>query len=402
MIKMEADTEGYRLLLFKEIYFIERFFNFVLKLSRFQVFNVKNRIMIKEITVKNFMVHSDLHLDDLPNINIIIGKNDTGKTGILKLLYATAKALEVFSLKKKNGDVSFKKELAEKLHDTFMPRKNGLGDLVQKGANEKLEVEIQINIQNPKYDQPINFSFSERTESSITQGIENGVKPLPDDSMNVLFIPAKEVLTAFNDIRSMRESYFGRGFDDTYLDLIKALSIETSKGHMSNELSQVNKTLEDLFEGKIEQTGQQDQPFIFKKGKQQFAMQQTAEGIKKIGILTTLINNRQIKKGTILFMDEPETALHPNAVRQLVEMLTRMSKAGVQIFIASHSYFVIKQMALCAKREKIAINCWSLEKEIGHPVTTTFHDLIDGILPNNSIIDESLAMYHDDLKVNLL
>ncbi len=357
--------------------------------------------MIKDISIKNFMVHSDLHLNDIPDINIIIGKNDTGKTGILKLLYATAKSLEVYSLKRRNGEVSFRKELAEKLQDTFMPRKNGLGDLVQKGSNDKLEVEIQVRIQNPRYDQPINFSFGERTESSITHGIENGVKPLPDDSMNVLFIPAKEVLTAFNDIRSMRESFFGKGFDDTYLDLIKALNIQTSRGRVPTELSSVNKTLEDLFEGKIEQTGQPEQPFIFKKGNQQFAMQQTAEGIKKIGILTTLINNRQIKKGTILFMDEPETALHPNAVRELVEMLVKMSKAGIQIFIASHSYFVIKQMAICAKRESVHINCWSLDKEIGKSVQANFHDLIDGILPDNSIINESLLMYNDDLKANL-
>jgi AAA15 family ATPase/GTPase len=357
--------------------------------------------MIKDIAIKNFMVHSDLKANDIPSINIIIGKNDTGKTGLLKLLYAASKTLEIYSLKKKSGDISFKKVLAEKLQDTFMPRKNGLGDLVQKGANDRLEVEIQIEIQNPKYSQPINFSFGERTESTITHGIDNGVKPVADDCMNALFIPAKEVLTAFNDIRSIREILFGRGFDDTYLDLIKALSVETSRGRVATELSNVNKNLEDLFEGKIEQTGQQNEPFLFKKGNQQFAMQQTAEGIKKIGILTTLINNRQLKKGTILFMDEPETALHPDAVRQLVEMLVKISKAGVQIFIATHSYFVIKQMALCGKRDKVNIQCWNLDKVKGMPVTTTFSNLIDGVLPENSIIKESLSMYNDDLKINL-
>ncbi|MNE57503.1 hypothetical protein D3C80_1524730 [compost metagenome] len=30
----------------------------------------------------------------------------------------------------------------------------------------------------------------------------------------------------------------------------------------------------------------------------------TAEGIKKIGILTTLIKNRKLRKNTVLFMDE--------------------------------------------------------------------------------------------------
>ena len=159
--------------------------------------------------------------------------------------------------------------------------------------------------------------------------------------------------------------------------------------------------MEDLFEGKIEQTGLQDQPFIFKKGNQQFSMQQTAEGIKKIGILTTLITNRQLGKGTVLFMDEPETALHPDAIRQMVEMLVAMSKAGVQIFIASHSYFVIKQLANCAKRDKLDINCWNLEREVGKSVKNSFHSLIDGVLPSNTIINEALEMFDEEINIDL-
>ena len=344
------------------------------------------------------MAHSDLILNEIPEINVIIGKNDTGKTGLLKLLYTAAKSLEIYSLKKKTGDPSFKKELADKLATTFMPRKNGLGDLVQKGSKEKLDV--NITIEHPKYKQVIYFSFGERTESVITTCIEH-VDALPENSVNALFVPSKEVLTAFNDISVIRDNFYGKGFDDTYLDLIRALRLETTKGKLASELSSVNKSLEDLFEGKIEQTGQEDQPFIFKKGNQQFTMQQTAEGIKKIGILTTLITNRQLGKGTILFMDEPETALHPDAVRKMVEMLVAMSKAGVQIFIASHSYFVIKQMAICAKRDQLHIKCWNLEKEMGMPVTNSFHDLIEGVLPDNSIVNQSLAMYNDDLKLNL-
>lgn len=219
------------------------------------------------------MAHSELSLKDIPSINVIIGKNDTGKTGLLKLLYATVKSLEVYSLKSKQSDVVYKKELSDKLLDTFMPRKNGLGDLVQKGSKEKLDVNITIVGNNGKYKQPIYFSFGDRTEKSITTCIEH-VEPLTNSSINALFVPAKEVLTAFADIRNIRENFYGVGFDDTYLDLIKALSLETTKGRVATELSQVNKSLEDLFEGKIEQTGQNDQPFIFKKGNQQFAMQQ--------------------------------------------------------------------------------------------------------------------------------
>ncbi len=346
------------------------------------------------------MAHSDLSLMNIPAINVIIGKNDTGKTGLLKLLYATVKSLEIYSLKAKSSDVAFKKELADKLTDTFMPRKNGLGDLVQKGSKDKLDVNVTIVGSNGKYKQGIYYSFGERTEKVILTGNEH-IESLPPNLMNSLFIPAKEVLTAFNDIRNIRELQYGVGFDDTYLDLIKALNIPTTSGRVATELSIVNKNLEDLFEGKIEQTGQNEQPFIFKKGNHQFAMQQTAEGIKKIGILTTLITNRQLGKGTILFMDEPETALHPDAIRQMVEMLVAMSKAGVQIFIASHSYFVIKQLANCAKRDNLDINCWNLEREAGKSVKNSFHSLIDGVLPSNTIIDEALEMFDEEINIDL-
>jgi len=345
------------------------------------------------------MAHSDLEVEDIPAINLIIGKNDTGKTGLLKLLYSTVKSLEIYSKKVKTTEAVFSKELADKMLNTFMPRNNGLGDLVQKGSREKLSVDLSINADSG-YSQDIHFSFGERTEKKIPDCSGN-IKPMPEKTINALFIPAKEVLTAFSDIRIIREQEYGVGFDDTYLDLIKSLDIPTKGGNIGNGLKSVNKSLEELFDGKIEQTGKADQPFIFKKGNQKFAIQQTAEGIKKIGILTTLINNRQLGKGTILFMDEPETALHPDAVRQMIDMLVAMSKAGVQIFLASHNYFVIKQLANSSKRENIDTLYWSLERENGQPTTNHFKNTNDGVLPQNSIVDEALKMYEEEIQISL-
>lgn len=346
------------------------------------------------------MAHSKLEVKEIPSINLILGKNDTGKTGLIKLLYTAIKSLEIYSKKVKNSDTIFARELAEKMLNTFMPRKHGLGDLVRKGSKEKLKVDLSIVGDSGGYEQNIYFSFGERTERKIPD-CNNHIKSIPNNVINAIFIPAKEVLTAFSDIRRIREQEYGVGFDDTYLDLIKSLDIPTTKGSVNNDLSTVNKSLEELFEGKIEQTGKKDQPFIFKKGNQKFAIQQTAEGIKKIGILTTLITNRQLGKGTILFMDEPETALHPDAVRQMVEMLVAISKAGVQIFIASHSYFIIKQLANSSKRENIETLCWSFERNNGLPITNEFKKINDGVLPNNSIIQEALSMYDEEITIDL-
>ncbi|MGH1337370.1 MAG: AAA family ATPase [Aureispira sp.] len=345
------------------------------------------------------MSHSDLSNADLPMINLIIGKNDVGKTGLLKLLYASTKALQVHGLKNNNGNSlsTFKEELSNKMLTTFMPAK-GLGDLVQKGSSGKAEINIRIE-DNAAYSQSIYYSFGEQTTKKIPNC--NKIEKFPSDRFNSLFLPPKEVLTAFNDIRNIRENIYGTGFDDTYYDLIKALALPVSKGRVASELSTVNKELEDLFQGKIQQTKDEKQPFVFKKGNQKFSMHQTAEGIKKIGILNTLIANRQLGKGTILFLDEPETTLHPDAVRKLIEMLVSMSKAGVQIFMASHSYFVIKQLAICASRDKIDALCWNLKRTEEDIVQAQFTNLIEGILPENSIINESLAMFDQELNVDL-
>ena len=351
--------------------------------------------MIKTLEIKNFMGFRSFEATKLTPINIIIGSNDSGKTGIVKLLYGISKTLEDFK-ERNTHNHTFKKILSEKLINTFQPRKNGLGELVRKGSNDKLSVNITYE---GKKKQNIQFSFGDTTTSSIIDCTENStIEPFEDD-YNALFIPAKEVLTAFEAIAITREQFNMIGFDDTYYDLILDLRVPTLQGKVNNDLISVNKKLEDLFEGVIAQ-GNKENPFIFKKSKLEFSMPMTAEGIKKIGILTTLIRNRKLRKNTLLFMDEPETALHPKAVRFLAEMIWSMSNAGVQIFITSHNYFLIKQLAIISKREKIDLNCFSLAKEAGQPVEYTLENMRLG-LPDNQIVKEALEMFNEEIKSDL-
>ena len=63
-------------------------------------------------------------------------------------------------------------------------------------------------------------------------------------------------------------------------------------------------SLEDMFDGEVIKEGKD---FLFRRGRERYSMSQVAEGIKKIGILTTLIKNGNLNKNTILFIDEPET-----------------------------------------------------------------------------------------------
>jgi predicted ATPase len=127
-------------------------------------------------------------------------------------------------------------------------------------------------------------------------------------------------------------------------------------------------------------------------------MSQIAEGIKKISILTTLIRNRTIRKGTILFIDEPETNLHPRAIIALCDMLFSLSRVGVQIYLATHSYFVLKQFEILARKHQESIQLCCLEKS--ENISIKFSDLKEG-MPDNPIIDASIKLYEEDVRLDL-
>lgn len=352
--------------------------------------------MIKSVSLQNFMGYSKFKSKEFAPINIIIGNNDTGKTGLLKLLYATSKTIDIYSRRKQNEDVNLKKLLAEKLFDTYQPGKKGLGELVNKLTKEKLVIDLEFKHPKLNYEDRLHFSFGESTTNTIVDCQEN-INAI-SDNFRCIFIPAKEVLTSLKAMRATRDNLHMPGFDDTYLDLIRALVIPTQKGNITEELRDVNKRLEELFEGQIEQGTDDD--FIFKKGNTEFQMQLTAEGVKKIGILTTLIRNRQLNANSVLFMDEPETTLHPEATRELVEMLILLAKAGIQIFIATHNYFVLKQMHLCARRDDVNANCYILNRQKGKSVDYTIFDLKEEF-PENSISGEAIKMADEETKLDL-
>jgi len=91
-----------------------------------------------------------------------------------------------------------------------------------------------------------------------------------------------------------------------------------------------------------EKTGQ----WYFWEGNKKFAITITSEGIKKLAIFNRLLANRYLRNSSIIFIDEPEASLHPKAISQFMEILYKLAQGGMQIFMATHSYFVIKKIYL--------------------------------------------------------
>ncbi|MEO5331452.1 MAG: ATP-binding protein [Magnetococcus sp. YQC-5] len=186
------------------------------------------------------------------------------------------------------------------------------------------------------------------------------------------------------------------GFDDTYLDLIEDFRAPITYGKIDPELAMIpNKIKNLLYEGEIVEKGME---FVFKRGTEEYPMAQTAEGFKKIGIISRLILNRSITKGSILLVDEPEANLHPKAIIAMADILFDLSQAGVQVYAATHSYFFLKRIEQLARMNDKYV-CLADLRRSPDGVKATFHDLRHEI-PDNPILAQSAYLLNEDIRLD--
>jgi predicted ATPase len=336
--------------------------------------------MINSVYTKNFGPLDNFEWNKLGSINLIIGPNSSGKSFLLKALYSAIRTLEDY---RRGDDQRTAAEiLQEKLYWTFQADK--IGDIVSKGADSSLEFKMQIDGQDFRY------AFGRDTVKQISE-IENHVNKRDNNSV---FLPAKEVLSIHHTILKSREIDKVFGFDDTYLDLARAIRQSPKKGKNFDEFAKSRQKLEEIIGGKIEFDDISGK-WLFKKGNLKFSIGSTAEGIKKIAIIDTLLGNRYIDDKSVIFIDEPESALHPTAIETLLDIVALLSERGIQFFMASHSYFVIKKLFLIAMQKKISIPviCFDNDK-------WNSSNFSEG-MPQNSIIQASIDLYTQEVETQL-
>ncbi|WP_128207826.1 AAA family ATPase [Akkermansia muciniphila] len=86
--------------------------------------------------------------------------------------------------------------------------------------------------------------------------------------------------------------------------------------------------------------------FLQRPGQQPIEMSLVAEGFKRLGTLSYLIRNGSVKKGSVLFWDEPEMNLNASHLPVLVKTLTGLAKTGVQVILSSHSLFLLRELMI--------------------------------------------------------
>lgn len=329
---------------------------------------------IKNCHIKNFTVFEDQEIEFCDGINVIIGANGTGKSHLLKILYALIQSMP-------RG-----KNLLELLNGLFKPE----------------DVEISLLFRNREYDVAFKIDTDQKSAEKILKIdrdaviMEGSVEPstVLNVKLNVkgIFIPPNDVLAIYPGFTA---SYEKRelAFDQTYYDICKALSAAPLK--KKNEiLSNVMPDLESILDGTVMQKG--DRFYVkSQSSKRTLEAHLLAEGHRKIATLLHLINNGSIDQDTILFWDEPEANMNPRLIKHIANVLRKLVDAGVQVFLATHDYLLTGELSIAAEYQtqpQVAVRFVGLSRKDDEPVTVQCGNTLTD-LQDNPILEEFAAHY---------
>lgn len=281
---------------------------------------------LSRVQLEHFTAFEKLDLDISAGVNVFIGANATGKTHLLKVLYAAC------DISKTQNDV------ADKLVNVFLPSQRRLGRLVkrQQGSSQ-----CHISIHREGLFEPLEVRFSnhaERTKHADVSGLASwhGV------ALESVYIPVKEMLAnapGFRSLYAQRDIHF----EEIYADILDRAYRPMLRGPLTKSRQNLLNILQRHLAGNVIQ---ENEEFFLrsKQGKLEFSL--LAEGLRKLGLLWLLIQNGTLLEGSVLFWDEPETNLNPTLLGMVADILLELQRQGVQVFLATHNYVLAQELDL--------------------------------------------------------
>ncbi len=293
--------------------------------------------MIESLSLRKFTVFDDLQIAFAPGINLVIGENGTGKTHLLKAAYAVCSANSRHvdpRAKTPNEVLEFK--VTQTLLPLFLPLDDKLGKLRTYGAGSDGSAELDAHFVPAGRRLRVRF-HSNSQAVAIQENVEYGRY-----SWKPVFIPTKEVLSFMKGFASLYERY-ELSFDQTYQDICLALDLPALRPEkLPTKSKWAMDEIRAICQGRFLFHG--GGKVTFKNESGEYSANIMAEGFRKVGILSRLLETGAIQPGVSgpLFWDEPEANLNPMVMRLLVKILIDLAREGQQIVIATHDYFVLK------------------------------------------------------------
>ncbi|WP_217614685.1 ATP/GTP-binding protein [Cellulomonas sp. GbtcB1] len=291
---------------------------------------------IARLSADSFGTFSKIDVKFAPGLNVIVGENSAGKSQLLKLLYsATAVLSERDRLSPSEPRrTSTNTSLAAKLVGVFRPE--SLGRLVnrRRGRNR---CEVSVDFKRMESALTFDFASSARTEVKVSSVPRGWIEDTP------VYFPTRELLSIYPGFASLYDER-ELEFEETWRDTATLLGRPSLRGPREARAAGILAPIEEAMGGTIaEENGRF---YLRQPGVGTFEMHLVAEGLRKLGMLVRLVTSGTLLTSGYLFWDEPEANLNPRTLRHVARTVIELSRAGVQVFVATHSMFLLREFEI--------------------------------------------------------
>ena len=323
---------------------------------------------LNSLSIKNFRGINNLELNNLSNINILVGDNNCGKTSVLEAISLFQNPLEINNILtsccKRGRDII-------SIFDLFLemfPREN---------INKNIEIVSSIN--SVLYNLNINGKLIERINPNLYRCIENDeyfdenyfenriFKGRIKVKKNTEVINEKEIDLSEEKIQSTLADLSNQIINMVYVSpydyLYNRLIDDTINVIKSGEKEEVIKLLK-ILDNNIEdfnvlKSKNKPSSIYIKHSKYGFmSLSSFGDGVKKILTLASAVVSA---KNGILLIDEIETAIYKNILNDVFGWLINACKIyKVQLISTTHSLEVIDAFIQTSKNID-KLTCFRLE-----------------------------------------
>lgn len=325
----------------------------------------------QSLHLRNFTAFQDAAFDFVPGVNVFVGENGTGKTHVMKALYAIQLA---------GSRVT--RSISMILEDLFQTKQ--VADVVRLGTGRGDIADVD------GIHDDVRWAYAIQRGAPLEMAGELSADNKILRTERPVFIPAIDMM---GHTKGFTEAYdeVRLDFDLTCRDVANLLRLERKNGTEHSGAS-TDEPLAHLLNGEIER----DDAGRFYLANQfgRLPMPMVAEGLRKIATLVQLERNGWLTAGTTLFWDEPEVNLNPILMGEIVAAILALTHRGVQVFLATHSYVILKELDLQAQK-KGAVRYFAFQPGADGTTINATEDF--ALITPNPILDQYASLYDREL-----
>ena len=168
-----------------------------------------------------------------------------------------------------------------------------------------------------------------------------------------------KLLPLINDIDMTPEKYYSTipknqlllGVPKHFINLKKLLFANFKDGKRPDFIIECDENLKNQLKG-VFKVSNDDLTFENSNGKS-ISKNLISFGMTNIGIIQAVLSKNIINEGSFVFIDEPESNLHPEWQAILANVLVQLAKNGVYVILTTHSSDMLKAFDISTREQKV-------------------------------------------------